>query len=97
MTDFLIYTVFPPAKKIEGCARDDETRMDYLTFPFIPLRELTSAPSGHLLPEEGGSSLFPYHRFPRIVISSAARNLSCTLVRQKMWESGKHRTPYDLE
>ena len=26
----------------------------YLTFHLIPLREPTSAPSGHLLPEEGG-------------------------------------------
>ena len=42
-----------------------------LTFPFTPLREPTSAPSGHLLPREGGSvhaSPFPWKGLP-----SAAR------------------------
>ena len=33
-----------------------------LTFPFTPLRKPTSAPSGHLLPEEGGR--MPPHRLP---------------------------------
>ena len=32
-----------------------------LTFPFTPLREPTSAPSGHLLPKEGGN----IHTIPR--------------------------------
>ena len=41
-------------KRSLGCARDDETREGYFPFLFIPLRKPTSAPSGHLLPEEGG-------------------------------------------
>ena len=43
-------------KRSLGCARDDETREGYFPFLFIPLRKPTSAPSGHLLPEEGGRS-----------------------------------------
>ena len=42
-------------KRSLGCARDDNTGEGCLTFPFIPRRERASAPSGHLLPEEGGS------------------------------------------
>ena len=34
----------------------------FLIFPFIPRREPTSAPSGHLLPWEGGR--MPPHRLP---------------------------------
>ena len=41
-------------KRSLGCARDDETGEAYLTFFFNPLRNPTSAPSRHLLPEEGG-------------------------------------------
>ena len=43
-------------KRSLGCARDDETREGCFPFLFIPLRKPTSAPSGHLLPEEGGRS-----------------------------------------
>ena len=40
-----------------------------LTFPFTPLREPTSAPSGHLLPKEGGRmppTTTPYYHFERM-------------------------------
>ena len=40
-----------------------------LTFPFTPLREPTSAPSGHLLPKEGGRmppTATPYCHFERM-------------------------------
>ena len=40
-----------------------------LTFPFTPLREPTSAPSGHLLPTEGGRmppTATPYCHFERM-------------------------------
>ena len=60
-------------KRSLGCARDDETREGYFPFLFIPLRKPTSAPSGHLLPEEGGryeNAVFPVSSF-----RAEARNL----------------------
>ena len=64
-------------KRSLGCARDDETGEAYLTFFLSPQRKPTSAPSGHLLPEEGGrmppflwQSLFPVSSF-----RAKARNL----------------------
>ena len=48
---------FPACKKDPSAALGmTKGRTDYRIFPFIPLREPTSAPSGHLLPEEGGRS-----------------------------------------
>ena len=41
-------------KRSLDCARDDDTRQCSPRTTFIPLREPTSAPSGHLLPREGG-------------------------------------------
>ena len=68
---------FPACKKDPSAALGMTKRgTGYPTFPFIPLREPTSAPSGHLLPEEGGRSLFPYHHLPRIVISSEVEKSS---------------------
>ena len=72
---------FPACKKDPSAALGMTKRgTGCLTLHLIPLREPTSAPAGHLLPEEGGRSLFPCYRVPRIVISSEARNLLCTPV-----------------
>ena len=59
-------------------------------FPFIPLRKPTSAPSGHLLPGEGGS-MPP----SRIVISSESEKSFSLAVKNRGEERdhGKHRTP----
>ena len=46
-------------KRSLDCARDDDTRQCSPRTTFIPLREPTSAPSGHLLPREGGK--MPLH------------------------------------
>ena len=79
-----------------------------LTFPFTPLREPTSAPSGHLLPKEGGrmppTAAFPARGerrqestpfFPPIVISSECEKSFSFAVRQngRTTENGKHRVP----
>ena len=76
--------------------------------PFIPRREPTSAPSGHLLPEEGGSvksksriSASPFYgtegvcRLPPIVISSECEKSFSFAVKNRGEERdhGKHRTP----
>ena len=59
----------------------------------IPLREPTSAPSGHLLPKEGGS-VPP----SRIVISSESEKSFSFAVKKGCEEKdhGKHRTPNDF-
>ena len=44
-------------KRSLGCARDDETGEVHFTFFFKPLRKPTSAPSGHILPKEGGRAV----------------------------------------
>ena len=58
--------------------------------PFIPLRKPTSAPSGHLLPGEGGS-MPP----SRIVISSESEKSFSFAVKNRgeARDHGKHRTP----
>ena len=58
--------------------------------PFIPLRKPASAPSGHLLPGEGGS-MPP----SRIVISSESEKSFSFAVKNRGEERdhGKHRTP----
>ena len=60
---------------------------------FIPYREPTSAPSGHLLPKEGGS-VPP----SRIVISSESEKSFSFAVKKGCEERdhGKHRTPNDF-
>ena len=60
---------------------------------FIPLREPTSAPSGHLLPKEGGSV-----SLSRIVISSESEKSFSFAVKKGCEERdhGKHRTPNDF-
>ena len=55
-------------KRSLGCARDDETGEAHLTAFFKPQRKRASAPSGHLLPEEGGRVREGWH-FSRIVIA----------------------------
>ena len=77
-------------KRSLGCARDDETGKGCLAFLFIPRREPTSAPSGHLLPGEGGS-MPP----SRIVISSESEKSFSFAVKNRGEERdhGKHRTP----
>ena len=59
----------------------------------MPLREPTSAPSGHLLPKEGGS-VPP----SRIVISSESEKSFSFAVKKGCEERdhGKHRTPNDF-
>ena len=59
----------------------------------IPLREPTSAPSGHLLPKEGGS-VPP----SRIVISSESEKSFSFAVKKgcEKRNHGKHRTPNDF-
>ena len=79
-----------------------------LTFPFAPLRKPTSAPSGPLLPKEGGrmppTAAFPARGerrqestpfFPPIVISSECEKSFSFAVRQngRTTENGKHRVP----
>ena len=49
-------------KRSLGCARDDETGETLLHVFFIPLWKPTSAPSGHLLPEEEGRMPASLHR-----------------------------------
>mgnify|MGYP006981204049 FL=1 len=63
-------------------------------FLFIPLRKPTSAPSGHLLPGEGGS-VPP----SRIVISSESEKSFSFAVKNRGEERdhGKHRTPCSVE
>ena len=63
----------------------------YLTFFFNLWREPTSAPSGHLLPEEGGS-VTP----SRIVISSEREKSFSFAVRQKRRGEGERETPHSL-
>ena len=49
-----------------------------LTFPFAPLRKPTSAPSGHLLPKEGGNihTIPPHKSLPRVRnVASEARRI----------------------
>ena len=53
--------------------------MGHPPFPFIPLREPTSAPAGHLLPEEGGRSA---KAFPVSSFRAKSRNLPCTEARR---------------
>ncbi len=76
-------------KRSLGCARDDDTERA-APFLFIPLRKPTSAPSGHLLPGEGGS-MPP----SRIVISSESEKSFSFAVKNRGEERdhGKHRTP----
>ena len=80
----------------------------HLTFAFIPLRRrlpprgsLSSAFGAPLL--QGASQLAwksstsknNETRIPRIVISSGARNLPCTPVKQRAWDDDKRNTPGD--
>ena len=80
----------------------------HLTFAFIPPRRrlplqdsLSSAFGAPLL-----KGLFSWHgkaplvkttkrEYPRIVISSGARNLPCTPVKQRSWDDDKRNTPGD--
>ena len=97
-------------KRSLGCARDDETGETLLHVFFIPLRKPTSAPSGRLLPEEGGR--MPPHRLPmkkaydtRIPlphIRHFERKREIFFVRGQAKnvrgaESGKHRAPSESE
>ena len=55
-----------------------------LTFSFTPLRKPTSAPSGHLLPTEGGRVAIGEYPFsPPIVISSECEKSFSFAVKQK--------------
>ena len=76
-------------KRSLGCARDDDTERA-APFLFISLREPASAPSGHLLPGEGGN-MPP----SRIVISSESEKSFSFAVKNRGEERdhGKHRTP----
>ena len=81
----------------------------HLTFTFIPLRRrlplrgnLSSAFSAPLL--QGAAQLSCKSSAsknnetripPRIVISSGARNLPCTPVKQRSWDDDKRNTPGD--
>ena len=77
-------------KRSLGSARDDDTRDRFPHIPFYTSAIPTSAPSGHLLPWEGGRMPLPHEEdlryentaFPHIVISSKARNLPCTTVKR---------------
>ena len=67
-----------------------------LTFPFPPLREPTSAPSGHLLPTEGGRVAIGEYPFsPLSSFRANARNLfrSRSSKSRRTAGSGKHRVP----
>ena len=78
-------------KRSLGCARDDETGWHISHCFSIPQRKPTSAPSGHLLPKEGGRMPFSPHRhFERkreifFVCDGSGK------VRRA--DNGKHRTP----
>ena len=64
-----------------------------LTFPFTPLRKPTSAPSGHLLPKEGGRmppTATPYCHFERM------REIFFVRVQAKWEDSGKRETQCSL-
>ena len=81
----------------------------HLTFAFIPLRRrlplrgsLSSAfgatlLQGGLLSCHGKAPLVKTTKreYPRIVISSGARNLPCTPVKQRAWDDDKRNTPSD--
>ena len=79
-----------------------------LIFPFTPLRELTSAPSGHLLPKEGGrmppTAAFPiwgewrWESTPFFPYRHFERMREIFFVRgQAKWEdSGKREAPCSL-
>ena len=67
-----------------------------LTFPFPPLRKPTSAPSGHLLPKEGGRVAIGEYPFsPLSSFRANARNLfrSRSSKSRRTAGSGKHRVP----
>ena len=78
-------------KRSLGSARDDDTRDRFPHILFHTSAIPTSAPSGHLLPWEGGRMPLPHEEdlrhentaFPHIVISSKARNLPCTPVKRR--------------
>ena len=80
-------------KRSLGCARDHDTER-VAPFLFIPPREPASAPSGHLLPGEGGS-IPP----SRIVISSESEKSFSFTVKNRGEERdhGKHRTLCGVE
>ena len=80
----------------------------HLTFAFIPLRRrlplrgsLSSAFGAPLLQGsaqlscKSSASKNNETRIPRIVISSGARNLPCTPVKQRAWDDDKRNTPSD--
>ena len=59
----------------------------------IPLRKPTSAPSGYLLPEEGGRIPLPYSKaFSHIVISNESEKSFSFAVRRGCEECGKRET-----
>ena len=70
---------------------DADTRKDCLTFLFIPLRERASAPSGHLLPGEGGRMPPPASSF-----RAKARNLFRSRSAKRGGDDGSRETPCTL-
>ena len=70
---------------------DADTRKDCLTFLFIPLRERASAPSGHLLPREGGSVPPPASSF-----RAKARNLFRSRSAKRGEDGGSRETSHSL-
>ena len=77
-------------KRSLDCARDDDTERA-APFLFIPLREPTSAPSGHLLPGEGGSVPPPASSF-----RAKARNLFRSRSAKRGEDDGSRETPCTL-
>ena len=86
-----------------------ELPLAFYPFLFIPLREPTSAPTGHLLPEEGGRSVSPHQSLSRVGRKRCEYTVSpaCHFERKReiffahgherngrISENGKHGTPY---
>ena len=68
-------------------ARDEK---DCLAFLFIPRREPTSAPSGHLLPGEGGSMPpSPHALFPHLNTRTGWRPVRAVFLESSEWSSHK--------
>ena len=103
------YRVPQGRKRSLGYARDDDTReraishsLSFLHVEGCPCGAVYPPPSARpffkgLLSWHGKAPLVKTTKreYPRIVISSAARNLPCTPVKQRAWDDDKRNTPGD--
>ena len=93
-------------KRSLDCARDDDTRDRFPHGSFHPSTMPTSAPSGHLLPWEGGrmpllrlpmkKAVIREYRSPHLSFRAKARNLFRSRQDKRCESSGERETPCSL-